>query len=80
MAALEKNNPDLSAEVKAKFADLMDEVPGLKAEYQKLDGPKGLLRQRSLKTRSSWNIAARKAIRTSRWRKYARLWLSSQGQ
>jgi hypothetical protein len=45
MAALEKNNPDLPAEVKAKFADLMDEVPALKAEYQKGDGPKGLLRQ-----------------------------------
>ena len=45
MVELEKKNPDLPAEVKAKFADLMDEVPALKAEYQKLDGPKGLLRQ-----------------------------------
>lgn len=45
MADLEKKNPDLPAEVKAKFAGLMDEVPALKAEYQKTDGPKGLLRQ-----------------------------------
>ena len=45
MAALEKANPDLSPDVKAKFADLLEEVPALKDEYSKLDGPKGMLRQ-----------------------------------
>jgi hypothetical protein len=45
MTALEKANPDLSPDVKARFAELLEEVPALKDEYSKLDGPKGLLRQ-----------------------------------
>jgi hypothetical protein len=45
MVALEKSNPDLAFEVKVKFAELMEEVPPLKAEYEKQpDNPKGLLK------------------------------------
>jgi tetratricopeptide (TPR) repeat protein len=44
MIALEKGNPDLSPEVRGKLADLLEEVPALKTEYMKQEGPKGLLR------------------------------------